>query len=427
MGLKDLFPRKEDNNESSTESADWGSAVKSVRVLYVEDDETDQFILSKMLAELGADAFRLTCAQTFAQGVKAIRNQTFDVYLLDQNLGERTGLDLLREELDDGAKGPAILLTGAGDRGTDLEAMRRGAAGYIVKGELDARGLERAIRYAMHTHRSKYQSIQGSREGSDRATVAVFLGARGGVGTSTTAVNVAVAAADEGRRRVILLDLRAQYGSLADLLSLEATKTSGLLCRIPAESIDGPTLLAHLTSHPSGIKVLAASNVFQDCGNLTPSTAAAIIRAAVHEYELVVIDLPPGLTATSEKVIRMSDHIGVVLDREPTSIHAATLAFEWITNCEARGRAGAIVVDSTNWEAGASSSAVAATLDTELMGYVAAAGDAAAKAVQRGRPIVIAQPSHFISQAMMRLAEKLSSEQGRANRAPIVEQAIFSS
>jgi signal transduction histidine kinase len=78
-----------------------------------------------------------------------------DVYLLDYRLGQRTGVDLMREAVERGCAGPIILLTGQGDRATDMEAMKAGAADYLIKGQLDAPLLERSIRYAIERHRDR--------------------------------------------------------------------------------------------------------------------------------------------------------------------------------------------------------------------------------------------------------------------------------
>src|SRR5437660_3190035 len=77
------------------------------------------------------------------------------VYLVDYRLGGRNGLDLLREARERGCRGPIILLTGQGEREVDLEAMKAGAADYLIKGQIDAAQLERSIRYAIERHEDR--------------------------------------------------------------------------------------------------------------------------------------------------------------------------------------------------------------------------------------------------------------------------------
>ena len=117
-----------------------------LKVLLVEDDEDDYVIIRDLLSEMGR--FELEWVTDYDPALEAIEREEHDVYLLDYHLGERSGLELLREALRKGCKGPIILLTGQGDRELDLEAMQAGAADYLVKGQIDAPLLERSIRYA---------------------------------------------------------------------------------------------------------------------------------------------------------------------------------------------------------------------------------------------------------------------------------------
>jgi two-component sensor histidine kinase/FixJ family two-component response regulator len=126
-----------------------------VRVLLVEDDADDYTLTRDMLGESGAQRFRLDWVSTYDAALDQIRRQQHDVYLLDYRLGERNGLDLLRAAVLAGAHAPMILITGQGDREIDMEAMRAGAADYVIKEHLDAPLLERSIRYAIEHKRTE--------------------------------------------------------------------------------------------------------------------------------------------------------------------------------------------------------------------------------------------------------------------------------
>lgn len=117
-----------------------------LKVLLVEDDEDDYVIIRDLLSEM--ERFELEWVIDYEDALKAIEREEHDVCLLDYRLGERSGLELLREALRRGYKAPIILLTGQGDREVDLEAMQAGAADYLIKGQIDAPLLERSIRYA---------------------------------------------------------------------------------------------------------------------------------------------------------------------------------------------------------------------------------------------------------------------------------------
>jgi two-component system, cell cycle sensor histidine kinase and response regulator CckA len=131
---------------------------RRVRVLLIDDDEDDYIITRDLLDDLQIAAnsgrfhdemgFELDWVDNYEDGLNAIKLGQHEVYLVDYRLGEVNGLTLLREGVQL-TNAPFILLTGQGDREIDVEAMRAGAADYLVKGSMDAALLERSIRYAV--------------------------------------------------------------------------------------------------------------------------------------------------------------------------------------------------------------------------------------------------------------------------------------
>ncbi|MBA4156821.1 MAG: GGDEF domain-containing response regulator [Gemmatimonadetes bacterium] len=128
-------------------------SVPRIRVLLVEDDEDDYVLTRELLEEIEGAQFDLQWAGSLNAGRRELTEGGHDVCLVDFHLGEGNGIDLLREMVERGVQTPLILLTGQNDRKTDLEAMRSGATDYLVKGEITAPVLERAIRYACERHR----------------------------------------------------------------------------------------------------------------------------------------------------------------------------------------------------------------------------------------------------------------------------------
>ena len=120
-----------------------------LQILLIDDDEDDFVITRDLLAEIRGDLFKLEWASSYEAGLSTMQQNLHDVYLVDFRLGQNNGLELLSEAIEKGCNAPIILLTGQGDRSVDVEAMKRGAADYLVKGDLDAPSLERTIRYAI--------------------------------------------------------------------------------------------------------------------------------------------------------------------------------------------------------------------------------------------------------------------------------------
>jgi signal transduction histidine kinase len=126
---------------------------RPLHILLVEDDEDDYVLTGELVREFRWSTPKLAWVSDFDSALEAMATNAYDVYLLDYRLGLHSGLDLLQAAIAKGCKAPIILLTGQGDHEVDMQAMRVGAADYLVKGTLDAPMLERAIRYAIQQRR----------------------------------------------------------------------------------------------------------------------------------------------------------------------------------------------------------------------------------------------------------------------------------
>jgi DNA-binding NtrC family response regulator len=122
---------------------------KLIRVLLVDDDEDDYFLTREYFQDLVNWKFDIIWCANFRDAEAQIRNNKFDLYLFDYLLGENTGIDLIELACTFECEEPIILLTGKGDTKIAVEALRLGAADYLIKSELDAEKLERSIRYAL--------------------------------------------------------------------------------------------------------------------------------------------------------------------------------------------------------------------------------------------------------------------------------------
>ncbi len=123
--------------------------VKTWNILLIDDDPDDYVITKALLTEAKGEGFALSWARTYEEALQAMSQAQVDAVLMDYDLGGRNGVDLIRDALMQGCQAPFILLTGRGSYEVDLEAMQAGAMDYISKGDVNARLLERAIRYAI--------------------------------------------------------------------------------------------------------------------------------------------------------------------------------------------------------------------------------------------------------------------------------------
>lgn len=120
-----------------------------IKVLLVDDDEDDFVVTRELLEEISGQRFVLDWANSYAAGVEQVQRMAHDVYLLDYRLGAHSGLEILSKAQEVGCRAPIIMLTGQGDLKVDAAAQAAGAADYLVKQGLDAKQLDRSIRYSL--------------------------------------------------------------------------------------------------------------------------------------------------------------------------------------------------------------------------------------------------------------------------------------
>jgi len=129
--------------------------MKPIKILLVDDDEDDFILTQDILRENPRSKnYELTWCDNYSDAINAMLKRRYDIYLVDYRLGKYSGIDLLHEAIRSNCLQPIIILTGKGDLKIDEEALRIGAADYLVKGEIDSFSLERSIRYAIEHHKA---------------------------------------------------------------------------------------------------------------------------------------------------------------------------------------------------------------------------------------------------------------------------------
>ena len=122
------------------------------KVLLIDDERGQAKIVDAAFGKFAAERFDLFWADSYQEGLAQLLSEEYAVCLLDYQLGEHDGLELLREAMRQGANTPVIFLTSETSPEVDRQAVDAGALDYLVKGELNPRGLERSLRYALKLH-----------------------------------------------------------------------------------------------------------------------------------------------------------------------------------------------------------------------------------------------------------------------------------
>jgi diguanylate cyclase (GGDEF)-like protein len=129
------------------------AAARPLRVLAIEDNPGDATLVREMLLEADAAGFELVVAGTLVQGMDLLVGGDVDCVLLDLSLPDAEGLDALVQVQNVSLDVPVIVLSGRSDERIAIRAVQEGAQDYLIKGQVDARLLARAINYAIERKR----------------------------------------------------------------------------------------------------------------------------------------------------------------------------------------------------------------------------------------------------------------------------------
>ncbi len=126
-----------------------------IKVLLVEDNPGDVRLLREFLWDVTSVQFELMPVDKLSQALNCIKQDDFDVIVLDLLLPDSEGLDTFVSTHIHAPKTPIIVLTGINDETLALQAMQKGAQDYLVKGQVTADLLVRSMRYAIQRQRSE--------------------------------------------------------------------------------------------------------------------------------------------------------------------------------------------------------------------------------------------------------------------------------
>jgi signal transduction histidine kinase/CheY-like chemotaxis protein len=198
------------------------------RVLLIEDNPGDARLLQEMLGEAAAPEFSLVHADRMSAALARLAAEHFDAILSDLSLPDSHGLDTFRRLFREAPGVPVVVLTSLNDTALALTAMQEGAQDYLIKGQVSADNLSRALRYAIERQQtSYYRALIMERQHFDEAIAQMSDG---------------ILIADE-RWRIIAANHAACL-----LLNLPEERCKGLLLEASLESFELSRPMAQLVN-----------------------------------------------------------------------------------------------------------------------------------------------------------------------------------
>lgn len=248
------------------------------------------------------------------------------------------------------------------------------------------------------------QSVRKEVESSERMGAARFVSVyapKGGVGTTTIALNFAVAAGQLGHRTV-LIDGSLQFGDLRALLKVPADAPS--ILDLPTDRIQESDLADVLWRDPSGIDILLAPPRIEMAEMLTVRDIDKIVSLLRRVYDVIVVDLPSALNDVTLSFLDGADTIVEIVTFDSTTIHntlAMADTFRSIGYAPSKVR---YVVNRADSSGGISPEDLARVLGRVPEHTVISDGRLVMQSNNEGVPFVLANPGAQVSQDVTRLA-----------------------
>jgi DNA-binding response OmpR family regulator len=375
------------------------------KILIIDDDVDTLKLVGLMLERQG---YKITVANNGAQGITKANAERPDLILLDVMMPDMDGYEvtqMLRK--DPGlAHIPIIMFTAKSMVDDKVAGFEAGVDDYLTKPTHPA---ELTAHVKAVLARSNQAKAASATTGRDKAAVVGFLGARGGLGTTTVAANVAVAL-QHGGQDVILAELNPGHGSLALDMDLQSTSgLSNLLTRslkdIHLRSVD-----AELVDHKSGVRLLLSdyrpSEI--ELEQAVPQMEAVLSNLAALAT-VVIADLGSGVRPYVKPLLELTDRVVVVIEPVyPTNRVALAVVDDLIASGYPRHKINMALLTKMRTSLQIPWKAVHDELGIDLAGVVSPAPEQAHQASQSGIPLLLVQPDSLVADQLEKIAQHLS-------------------
>jgi len=317
-----------------------------IRVLLIEDNRVEACLTQKWLEIANGDSFAVEWVEHMAQGLDRLTRAGIDVVLSDLNLPDSRGLETFITLHAQAPEVPIVVLTGQDDETLGALAVETGAQDYLVKQQMDGARLARVLRYTLARHRAQGGQLNKSPSGKSPRVIG-FLGAKGGVGTTTVALNVATALAKQ-RKSVILAEIRPSFGTLAYHLRQEPRESLRTLLDQCPEGIGEQDVAARLCKGPAESRVLFGPQQMDAFQEIDPDQAESVVKVLAKMAEFIILDFPSQPSTATQAAIGQCHFVAVVSERELGSVLCGKVALNQLQSWGVGGDSTWAVVVNRN-------------------------------------------------------------------------------
>ena len=287
--------------------------------------------------------------------------------------------------------------------------------------ELEARVEALLLRFQRSRALTPIVSTDGVTMHRARRTVAVYS-PKGGVGTTTIATNIAIAAVARRPDRVVLVDLALQFGGVATLLNLDPKQTLADVVRDEASLREPELLRTYAMRHDSGLHVLAAPAAPEAAETVTPAHVTQILRTLLEGYDMVVVDAGSTLDERALAIFEAAEQVILPITPEIGALKAMHALIEYLGEAGSVGLKSMFVLNDIFAREILKARDVETFLGSKIAVELPYDPFLYLKAVNEGVPIVTGAPRSVPAERLARLGSMAFAEEASTLQAAAEEK-----
>lgn len=346
---------------------------------------------------------RLPTARSIGDALQAIESGNLRMVILGPSFAKEDTLELVRTLRH---QDPAIisLIVAESVTANLLRAAMRVGVSDVIEAPLTEEKIEQAISQFSSDMLQLRRGGPGAPSGerADRGKVITVMSAKGGSGKTVTATNLAVLLTREPDTTVCLVDADLQFGDVCLVLQLEP-KFTVVNAAAELHRLDATLVESILTSHPSGLKVLAAPLEPAFADDITTGGLLQIIDVISERFDYVVVDTASLLDELLLSLLERSEQVLMVVDMDLPSVKNAKLALETLRLLKYPTNKVQLILNRSNSKARLDDKEIEGALKSRITARVPSEGIVAAS-VNEGRPVVESVPKSKVAKGFEEVA-----------------------
>ena len=379
---------------------------EKTQILIVEDSEITLYKLKAILIRLGFDVSAhdnpISALEWLSTAKKVPALVISDVMM--PGMDGYTFVKQLKSNLKT-SKMPVIMLTSQTDLKDKVAGLEAGADDFISK-TVSPDELELRVRALLTRNQDTSLSISQS-----ASKVFSVFSLRGGVGTTSIAVNLAIAISQLHQIKTCLWDMALSSGQCALMLNLRPKNTLASLAGWPETTIEESLLSSMILDHESGIALLPAPQYFEEGDLVTRSTVDLVWPPLQLIAPYVVVDAGNHFTDPVISILERSDSILLPLAPDLASVNAAYQAIRLIEEMGLEREKILPVVNQIFPRSSLSSDKISEGLKMEIFAEIPFDTINMVRAINQGTPYFMLAPKSSLCGALSKMAYKLTGEQ----------------